>query len=62
MNRRAVRDQIKEVLWTVPETSLEILQSFGTLKLNLWIGEAFEMVSALEKPCDVWFLDGHSPK
>ncbi len=36
--------------------------SFGVLKLNLWIGEALEMVSALEKSCDVWFLDGHSPK
>jgi tRNA U34 5-methylaminomethyl-2-thiouridine-forming methyltransferase MnmC len=42
--------------------SIEILQSFGTIKLNLWIGEALEMVNALEKPCDVWFLDGHSPK
>lgn len=42
--------------------SIKILQSFGTLELNLWIGEALEMVSALEKPCEVWFLDGHSPK
>ena len=42
--------------------SMKIRQSFGTLELNLWIGEALEMVSALEKPCDVWFLDGHSPK
>ena len=42
--------------------SMKIRQPFGTLKLNLWIGEALEMVSALEKPCDVWFLDGHSPK
>lgn len=42
--------------------SIEIVQPFGTLKLNLWIGEALEMVNALEKPCDVWFLDGHSPK
>lgn len=42
--------------------SIVIRRSFGTLKLNLWIGEALEMVSALEKPCDVWFLDGHSPK
>jgi tRNA 5-methylaminomethyl-2-thiouridine biosynthesis bifunctional protein len=42
--------------------SMKIQQSFGTLELNLWIGEALEMVKALKKPCDVWFLDGHSPK
>ncbi|PYG90358.1 tRNA 5-methylaminomethyl-2-thiouridine biosynthesis bifunctional protein [Ruminiclostridium sufflavum DSM 19573] len=42
--------------------SAEISRPFGRLRLNLWIGEALEMVKALEKPCDVWFLDGHSPK
>jgi tRNA 5-methylaminomethyl-2-thiouridine biosynthesis bifunctional protein len=42
--------------------SMKIGQPFGSLKLKLWIGEALEMVSALEKPCDVWFLDGHGPK
>lgn len=42
--------------------SMKIQQSFGTLELKLWIGEALEMVKALEKSCDVWFLDGHSPK
>ena len=42
--------------------SMKIQRSFGTLEINLWIGEALEMVKALEKPCDVWFLDGHSPK
>lgn len=42
--------------------SMKIRQSFGTLTINLWIGEALEMVNALEKPCDAWFLDGHSPK
>ncbi|MCX7748197.1 MAG: tRNA (5-methylaminomethyl-2-thiouridine)(34)-methyltransferase MnmD, partial [Clostridia bacterium] len=42
--------------------SLKIRQSFGTIELNLWIGEALEMVNALKSPCDVWFLDGHSPK
>lgn len=42
--------------------SVTMQQSFGTLELKLWIGEALEMVEALEKPCDVWFLDGHSPK
>ena len=42
--------------------SIIIQQPFGTIKLNLWIGEAFEMVNALDKSCDVWFLDGHSPK
>lgn len=42
--------------------SMKIRQSFGTLEIRLWIGEALEMVEALEKPCDVWFLDGHGPK
>ncbi len=42
--------------------SIGIQQSFGTLELNLWIGEALEMVNTLKKSCDVWFLDGHSPK
>ncbi len=42
--------------------SMKIQQSFGSLEIKLWIGEALEMVSALEKPCDVWFLDGHGPK
>ena len=35
---------------------------FGVLTLNLWIGEALEMVRALTVPCDAWFLDGHGPK
>jgi tRNA 5-methylaminomethyl-2-thiouridine biosynthesis bifunctional protein len=42
--------------------SMKIQQSFGTIVLKLWIGEALEMVKAIEKSCDVWFLDGHSPK
>lgn len=42
--------------------TMKLQQPFGTIKLNLWLGEALEMVNALEKPCDVWFLDGHSPK
>ncbi|WP_010244017.1 tRNA (5-methylaminomethyl-2-thiouridine)(34)-methyltransferase MnmD [Acetivibrio cellulolyticus] len=42
--------------------SMKIQRSFGTLDINLWIGEALEMVNALENSCDVWFLDGHSPK
>lgn len=32
------------------------------LSLNLWIGEALDMVKALETTCDIWFLDGHAPK
>ena len=35
---------------------------FGVFSLNLWIGEALEMVRALREPCDLWFLDGHGPK
>jgi tRNA U34 5-methylaminomethyl-2-thiouridine-forming methyltransferase MnmC len=42
--------------------TVTIQQPFGIITLNLWIGEALEMVSALDKECDVWFLDGHSPK
>ncbi len=42
--------------------SMKFQRSFGTIEVNLWIGEALEMVEALEKSCDVWFLDGHSPK
>ncbi len=41
---------------------LKLLRPFGSLTLNLWIGEALEMVSALDMPCDAWFLDGHGPK
>ncbi|MDX9713972.1 MAG: tRNA (5-methylaminomethyl-2-thiouridine)(34)-methyltransferase MnmD [Dissulfurispiraceae bacterium] len=41
---------------------IEIKRPFGSIKINLWIGEALEMVNALHSPCDVWFLDGHAPK
>jgi tRNA U34 5-methylaminomethyl-2-thiouridine-forming methyltransferase MnmC len=42
--------------------SLLLLRPFGSIHVNLWIGEALEMVQALQNPCDVWFLDGHGPK
>jgi tRNA U34 5-methylaminomethyl-2-thiouridine-forming methyltransferase MnmC len=41
---------------------IQLTRPFGVLTLNLWIGEALEMVRALEVPCDAWFLDGHGPK
>jgi len=41
---------------------LEFTRSFGTITLNLWIGEALEMVNSLPNACDAWFLDGHGPK
>jgi tRNA 5-methylaminomethyl-2-thiouridine biosynthesis bifunctional protein len=41
---------------------MQFVRPFGSLTVNLWIGEACEMVSALETPCDAWFLDGHGPK
>ncbi len=41
---------------------LKLNRPFGVLILNLWIGEALEMVDALTIPCDAWFLDGHGPK
>lgn len=41
---------------------IQLDRTFGSLTLNLWIGEALEMVNALTIPCDSWFLDGHGPK
>jgi tRNA U34 5-methylaminomethyl-2-thiouridine-forming methyltransferase MnmC len=41
---------------------MELTRPFGVVTLNLWIGEALEMVRALTMPCDAWFLDGHGPK
>jgi tRNA U34 5-methylaminomethyl-2-thiouridine-forming methyltransferase MnmC len=41
---------------------IHLTRPFGILTLNLWIGEALEMVDALTIPCDAWFLDGHGPK
>ncbi|MBI5849201.1 MAG: tRNA (5-methylaminomethyl-2-thiouridine)(34)-methyltransferase MnmD [Nitrospirae bacterium] len=41
---------------------IQLPRPFGRLTLNLWIGEALEMVHALTAPCDAWFLDGHGPK
>jgi len=41
---------------------MQLTRPFGVLTLNLWIGEALEMLSALTIPCDSWFLDGHGPK
>lgn len=41
---------------------IKLTRPFGILTLNLWIGEALEMVNALTTPCDAWFLDGHGPK
>ncbi|TAN39312.1 MAG: hypothetical protein EPN25_12125 [Nitrospirae bacterium] len=41
---------------------VQLTRPFGSLTLNLWIGEALDMVRALDRPCDAWFLDGHGPK
>lgn len=41
---------------------LDFQTQFGSVSINLYIGEAMEMLSDLELPCDIWFLDGHSPK
>ena len=40
----------------------QIAGGFGTVALNIYIGEALDMVAALPAPRDAWFLDGHSPK
>jgi tRNA 5-methylaminomethyl-2-thiouridine biosynthesis bifunctional protein len=41
---------------------IQLTRPFGTITLNLYIGEALEMVNALATRCDAWFLDGHGPK
>jgi tRNA 5-methylaminomethyl-2-thiouridine biosynthesis bifunctional protein len=41
---------------------MQFTRPFGIITLNLWIGEALEMLRALTFPCDAWFLDGHGPK
>jgi tRNA 5-methylaminomethyl-2-thiouridine biosynthesis bifunctional protein len=41
---------------------LQLKRPFGIINLNLWLGEALEMVHDLKTPCDAWFLDGHGPK
>jgi tRNA U34 5-methylaminomethyl-2-thiouridine-forming methyltransferase MnmC len=41
---------------------IKLTRPFGVMTLNLWIGEAIEMVHGLTIPCDAWFLDGHGPK
>jgi tRNA U34 5-methylaminomethyl-2-thiouridine-forming methyltransferase MnmC len=41
---------------------IQLTRPFGIVTLNLWIGEALEMVNELTIPCDAWFLDGHGPK
>ena len=59
----ALVEAYQKVDLTVPGWHrMKIHQPFGTIEIKLWIGEALEMVQALEKPCDIWFLDGHGPK
>jgi tRNA U34 5-methylaminomethyl-2-thiouridine-forming methyltransferase MnmC len=41
---------------------LRLARPFGSITLHLYIGEALEMVNALDQLCDAWFLDGHGPK
>jgi len=41
---------------------MHFTRPFGSVTVNLWVGEALEMVNALTLPCDMWFLDGHSPQ
>jgi tRNA U34 5-methylaminomethyl-2-thiouridine-forming methyltransferase MnmC len=43
-------------------SQIHLTRPFGALTLNLYIGEALDMVNALTAPCDTWFLDGHGPK
>jgi len=39
-----------------------ICGAYGVVNLNLYVGEAAEMVESLAAPCAAWFLDGHAPK
>ena len=60
-------DQLVQAYGSIDKTrpgwqQIELARSFGSITLNLYIGEALEMVHALAAPCDVWFLDGHGPK
>jgi len=41
---------------------IQLTRPFGVLTLNLWIGEALEMVSALTIPCDTWYGDWRKNK
>ncbi len=41
---------------------MKLTRPFGSLTLNLRVGEALDMVRELTAPCDAWFLDGHGPK
>jgi tRNA U34 5-methylaminomethyl-2-thiouridine-forming methyltransferase MnmC len=41
---------------------LQLYRPFGSITLQLYIGEALQMVNSLGRPCDAWFLDGHGPK
>jgi tRNA 5-methylaminomethyl-2-thiouridine biosynthesis bifunctional protein len=60
-------DQLLQAYGSIDTTrpgwhQIQLTRPFGTLTLNLYIGEALEMVNALAAPCDTWFLDGHGPK
>jgi len=42
--------------------SVAVSGGYGAVSLNLYVGEAMEMVESLAAPCAAWFLDGHAPK
>jgi tRNA 5-methylaminomethyl-2-thiouridine biosynthesis bifunctional protein len=42
--------------------SVDIEIGASVINLRLFAGEALQMVSSLDAPCDAWFLDGHAPK
>jgi len=56
-------DAYRQIDLDVPGWHTMIIdRPFGTISLHLWLGEAMEMIQALEHPCEIWFLDGHGPK
>jgi tRNA U34 5-methylaminomethyl-2-thiouridine-forming methyltransferase MnmC len=60
-------DQLLQAYGSIDTTksgwhTIQLTRPFGTLTLNLYIGEALDMVKELTTPCDTWFLDGHGPK
>ena len=59
---RLVREYASTDLSVPGWHALKLPHERGFIALHLYLGEALEMVRALETSCDAWFLDGHGPK
>ena len=47
--------------WPEVVPSEDISISFGSVRLNVYIGDANDKIAALKQPVDAWYLDGFSP-